>query len=88
MVDTDGYDSVAFYDNCSMAEAAQFTRLDTDLDSLIWSNTIADNAHYTDLTYSSDGVLCVSYQDATNGILNFGCSYDKGSSRATRRGLS
>lgn len=78
VVDTDGYDSVAYYDNCSIAEEAQFTRLDTDLDSIVWSQTIAPNGWYTDLTYSSDGVLCVAYQDATNGILNFGCSYDKG----------
>jgi hypothetical protein len=80
IIDADGFDSVAYYDDCSAANEAHFTRLDTDLDSIVWSETIDSYGYYTDLAYSSEGVLCAAYQDGINGILKFGCSYDLGNS--------
>jgi hypothetical protein len=80
VIDEDGYDNVAYYDDCTAAKQAQFTRLDLDLDSIVWSETIADDGFYTDLAWSSEGVLCTAFQNSSNGGLYFGCTYDKGGS--------
>ena len=77
-IDESGYDNVAYYDDCALAQEAQFTRLDWTFDALAWSETIASQGWYSSLGRDGSGALCVAWYDASSADLDFGCSTDGG----------
>ncbi|MCK6507466.1 BNR repeat-containing protein [Myxococcota bacterium] len=77
-VDESGFDNVAYYDGCALAQEAQFTRLDWDLDALAYSETIAADGGYPSLALSTAGDRCAAWYDGATADLEFGCSTDGG----------
>ncbi len=83
-VDTDGFDQVAYYDDCTLAEEAQFSKWDLEFDSLVYSETIEDDGLWTSLALTSGDVSCVAFQDAARADLRYGCRNDASSSWSTQ----
>ena len=79
-IDTSGYDNVLFYDDCPLAEELQVTRLDLDLNSLVWSGTVDPDGYHADTAMKASGDVCVAYQQGSSADLGYGCTTDGGSS--------
>ncbi|NOY25017.1 MAG: hypothetical protein GXP62_04005, partial [Oligoflexia bacterium] len=77
-MDDSGYDNIAYYDDCALAQEAQFTRLDWTLESLAYSETIAADGWYTSLAINGVGDLCTAWYDSSSADLRYGCSEDGG----------
>jgi hypothetical protein len=77
-VDVTGYDNVLFYDGCAIAEELQVTRLDLDLNSIVWSGTVDPDGYHSDTALKHSGDLCVAYQQGVGANLGYGCSVDGG----------
>ena len=77
-VDSSGYDNVLYFDGCALAEELQITRLDVDLDSLLYSHSITKDGYYSDTALKGSGDLCMAYQLGVSSDLGYGCSTDGG----------
>jgi hypothetical protein len=78
-IDGDGFDQVAFYDECTLAQEAQFSKWDLGFDSVVFSETIADKGYWTSLAIMSTDVTCVAFQDGNTADLKYGCRDDASS---------
>jgi hypothetical protein len=75
-IDQSGYDHLVFYDPSAWAgfsPEVQYTKLDLNLDSVYWSETVDSKGYYTSVAMRSDDVPCVAFQDAYNSNLRYGC---------------
>ena len=79
-IDSSGYDNVVYYDGCAIAEELQVTRLDLDLNSIVWSGTVDPDGYYSDTAIDSSGLLCTAYQQGVGADLGYACSADGGGS--------
>ncbi len=77
-LDSSDYVNVAYSDpsaplGLGTQPEAQYTRFDTDLNSVTFSEKIANDGYYTSLALKSDGTRCVAWQNDTSADLLYAC---------------